>query len=126
LLISLIIASLINNCFAKDSVPLNKGDLSPFTGILLSTKKAEQVREELIERDQLKIFNKALLQKIDGQDKIISNQNKQVKLLNEQNNKLMKEIESRKTTTFERVMWFSLGVIVTSAAVYGASRVVGK
>lgn len=122
----LIIVSLTSNVFAQDAVTVNKGEPSPFTGILLSPTKAEQVRQELIERDQLKLFNQTLLQKIDNQDKIIDNQGKQVRLLTDQNSKLMNEINSRKTSTFERVMWFSLGVVVTGTAFYGASRVLGK
>jgi hypothetical protein len=121
-LIFLIIVSLISHIsFAKDAIPINKGDQAPFNGILLSTKKAEQVRIELIEKDQFAIFNKALLEVNDDQAKIIKNQRTQVRLLSEQNNKLMNQIER---TKWERHLWFGLGVLATGLSIYGAKQLV--
>jgi hypothetical protein len=124
LLIGLIIASLTINSFAQDSVPIAKGTVAPFSGILLSKPKAEQVRIELIERDQFKLFNETLLQNSELQNKIINNQKDQVEILLKQNDKLLKRNDSLNNT--ERYLIFGLGVLSTGLAVYGASLLVGK
>ncbi len=107
-----------------DSVPINKGTPAPFSGILLSKEKAEQVRIELIERDQFKLFNKTLLDNSDLQNKIISNQKNQVETLLKQNEKLI--TKNNTTNNTERLLWFGLGVISSGLAVYGASLLVRK
>ncbi len=124
MLIGLIIASLTINSFAQDSVPIAKGTVAPFSGILLSKPKAEQVRIELIERDQFKLFNETLLQNSELQNKIINNQKDQVEILLKQNDKLLKRNDSLNNT--ERYLIFGLGVLSTGLAVYGASLLVGK
>lgn len=124
MLIGLIIASLTINSFAQDSVPIAKGTVAPFSGILLSKPKAEQVRIELIERDQFKLFNETLLQNSELQNKIINNQKDQVEILLKQNDKLLKRNDSLNNT--ERYLIFGLGVLSAGLAVYGASLLVGK
>ena len=50
-------------------------------------------------------------------------QNQKVNILLEQNDKLAKSLgDARSVSTFERVAWFIGGMLVTSAAVFGASK----
>lgn len=127
LLIFLIIVSLINNLFAKDVLPIKKGEQAPFDGVVFTTKKAQDVRKELIEKDQLKIFNETLREQIQIKNEIITNKEKQVVLLENQNTKLAEELENeKKTKTTERIIWFGLGVLATGVAAYGTSKLLGK
>lgn len=122
LLIGLTVVSLSNSVYSQDSVPIAKGTPAPFSGILLSKPKAEQIRVELIERDQFKLFNQTLLENSELQNKIILNQKTQVEIVLKQNEKLIKE--TRTQTNTERMIWFGLGVISSGLAVYGASLLV--
>lgn len=125
LLIGLIIVSLTSNCFAQDSIGISKGTPAPFSGILFTRHKSEQIRNELIERDQFKIFNKTLLENSEIQQKIISNQKLQVDILLKQNERLVQQTEKSETmSNWQRVTWFGLGIISAGFAVYGASLLV--
>jgi hypothetical protein len=125
LLIGLIIVSLTNNGFAQDSIAINKGTPAPFSGILFTKQKSEQIRNELIERDQFKIFNKTLLDNSEIQQKIIGNQKLQVEILLNQNERLVKQTEKAETmSNWQRATWFGLGIISAGFAVYGASLLV--
>lgn len=125
MLIGLIIVSLTSNCFSQDTIPLSKGAQAPFSGILFSKKKSEQIRDELIERDQFKIFNKTLLDNNDIQQKIINNQQIQVNILLKQNEKLVQQTEKSETmSTWQKATWFGLGIISAGLSVYGASLLV--
>lgn len=125
MLIGLIIVSTINTSLSQDSVPITKGTPAPFSGILLNKSKAEQVRIELIERDQFKIFNQTLLENSDLQNKIINNQKKQVDILLKQNDNLVEKIEIKeKVSNIEKIVWFGLGIVSAGLSVYGASLLV--
>lgn len=107
---------------AKDVTYIDKGTEAPYDGFLFTIEKTNSVRQELIEKDQLKIFNKALLENEVRHRQIISNNNTQIHLLINQNTNLMKEVEKKRG--FERVLYFGLGVAFTGLAVYGASKLV--
>jgi hypothetical protein len=115
------------SALAKDVTTIKKGDKAPYDGQLFTHTKAESVRKELIEKDQLKIFNQALKDTIAIQDKIIVNKTEQVGLLTEQNEKLVKQVEEAgHMSGFEKAMWFGLGIAATSLAIYGASSLVRR
>lgn len=125
LLIGLIIVSLTSSVFAQDSIGLSKGAPAPFSGILFTRQKSEQIRTELIERDQFKIFNKTLLENSEIQQKIISNQKLQVDILLKQNERLVQQTEKAESmNNWQRATWFGLGIISAGFAVYGASLLV--
>jgi hypothetical protein len=106
---------------AQDAVPLNKGQSAPFEGILFTTEKAQSIRKELIEKDQFKMFNEALLENEEYYKKIISNKNEQLNLTLNQNDRLVKQAEKAGSlTTLEKTLWVAAGVIGTSLAVMGA------
>lgn len=115
------------SAIAKDVTTITKGTPAPYDGQLFTHPKAESVRKELIEKDQLKIFNEALKETIAIQDKIIDNKTEQVNILKEQNTKLVKKVEEAgQTSNFEKVLWFGLGIAATSLAIYGASSLVRR
>lgn len=118
---------IIEQLSTKDVTIVKKGTPAPYDGQLFTHTKAESVRKELIEKDQLKIFNKALKETIAIQDKIIDNKSEQVTLLKEQNEKLVKKVdEAGQTSNFEKALWFGLGIAATSLAIYGASSLVRR
>lgn len=121
-LISILLVFLLSfSALAQDSVPLNKGQAAPFEGILFTTEKAQSIRKELIEKDQFKMFNEALLQNEQYYEKIIQNKNKQLDLTLNQNERLVKQAEKAGSlTTLEKALWVGAGVLATSLAIMGA------
>lgn len=92
-------------------------------GSLLDREKANKIKDELIEKDGLVRTNESLNRsvKLYRDNEIIYNDQK--KLLLDQNIELTKVLnDTRETSTFTKVLYFLGGVAITSAAVYGASR----
>lgn len=113
------------NVLAQDVKYLDKDSPAPYNGYLFTIKKTQSVRKELIEKDRLTEFNKVLQENIKIQDQIIENKTEQVQMLAVQNEKLAKEIDSKKgMSNFEKVLWFTLGVTAAGFAVYGAKQIV--
>jgi hypothetical protein len=121
-MISILLVFMLSfSALGQDSVPLNKGQAAPFEGVLFTTEKAQSIRKELIEKDQFKMFNEALLQNEEYYKTIISNNKGQIKLVLEQNTSLVKQAEKAGSlTTLEKALWVAAGVIGTSLAVMGA------
>lgn len=113
----------LQTAFADTAVNINKGDSAPFSGTLLDKEKSDKIRDELIDKDALvkvnESLNKTVLIYRSNEDIL----NGQKKLLLDQNIELTKTLnDTRETTTLAKVGFFLLGVAVTSAAVYGATR----
>ena len=121
----LLIISMISSqpVFADNSINLNKGDSAPYSGVLLDKEKADKIRDELIDKDALVKINESLNKSViiyrsnedilNGQKNMLVNQNIELtKVLN----------DTRETSSWVRVGYFVLGIAVTSAAVYGATR----
>lgn len=104
---------------------IEKETPAPYNGFLFTVKKTKEVRKELIEKDQLKIFNEALKETLKLKDEVIGKQTGQVEILKTQNEKLAKQIDNDKSLSrFQKTLWFTAGVLATSLAVYGASQLV--
>lgn len=113
------------NTFAADVQYIEQGTPAPFSGQLFTTKKAKEIRKELLEKDQLKIFTTSLLANEVRYKKIINTQQDQVELLSTQNTKLVKTAEELGTmNNYQKVMWFGVGVVATSLAVIGAGSLI--
>jgi len=107
----------------ESAVFLQKGQTTPFSGLLLSEKQAQQTRRELIERDNLHALTVSYEKTIQLQQLGLQTREDQVENLRKQNNSLYEQVNRDKAVTnFERVIWFGLGVIGTGFAVYGASK----
>lgn len=108
---------------AEDVVIVEKNSPAPFTGFLFPREKAQEVRIKLLENDRLNDMISSYNKSIDLYKKNEDVQNQKVNILLEQNDKLAKSLgDARTVSTFERVAWFIGGMLVTSAAVYGASK----
>jgi uncharacterized membrane protein len=125
-LLNIILVFLLSfSALAKDVTYIEAGTPAPYSGHLFTPKKAAEIRKELLEKDQLKIFTEALLKNEVRYNKIINNQQEQIKILEEHTTKLYKIAEeSQQMQTYQKVLWFGLGVFATSLAVYGAGQLV--
>lgn len=120
----LLTTSLIaSNCFALDTVPLTLGQAAPFTGVLMSSSKAQVVKVQLLERD-------TLLQEKDSYEKTIklygdieSLKREQVDTLTVENERLSKQLGSASTTSnWERALYFGLGVVGTGLILWATRQ----
>ena len=122
----LILILACNTCFAADpdAVALNKNDPAPFSGVLLSNDKANQLKNTSIERDEYKLINDSLTRSVKlyrDNETIYDNK---VNVLLQQNDKLAVSLyDARQTTMWEKFGYFFLGVAATTAAVYGVKKV---
>lgn len=109
----IIVLSLVSNLvYAQDSVYLDKGSPSPYSGYLLPETTVKQLRIDSLERDLYKTTN-------DLKDQ-------QIALLGAQNTSLSTTLkETSSLSTWERIGYFAAGIIVTALAIDGASKLIG-
>lgn len=125
MIFTIILSLLLSTSIYGQSIHIEKGTPAPYTGHLFTEQKAREVRKELIEKDQLEVFTKALLENEKRYKQIITNSNEQVSILMHHNEKLVKIAQDLESApTYEKIMWFSLGVVATGFAVYGAAQLV--
>lgn len=124
-ILSLILLSsiFIHPALVDQAIDLKEGQIAPYAGTLLDKEKANKVKNELIEKDGLKedntSLNKQLIYYKSNEDLL----NKKGDMLLNQNIEMTKVLnDARNTSTLEKIGFFVLGVVVTGAAVYGASR----
>lgn len=119
----LIFVFTVQSALANQAVELDKGQPAPYPGTLLDKEKSKEIRDELIEKDGLVKTNESLNKSINlykSNEEILG---KQKDLLLNQNIELTKVLnDTRSMNGWERVGFFILGVAITSAAVYGASK----
>lgn len=104
------------NSLAQTTVPLNKNDTAPFSGVLFDNKTAQEARNALI-------IVPSLEKSLQLQTENFTLSEDKVNLLLKQNDNLAKRLgEEREVKSWERVLWFSLGIAASGFAVYGARR----
>jgi hypothetical protein len=105
---------------SEDSVLLNKGTPAPYTGFLVPRERINELR---IESEEQKALIASYARSVDLYKKNEEASDRQVNILLERNDKLSKELTStRSVSTFEKTAWFIGGILVSGAAVYGASK----
>ncbi len=114
----------LQTAFAQDVTKLNKDEKAPYEGYLFPPQKASELKDAVIERDGYKLLNHSLEKSLELQKKNIDLQEQKVDIVLEQNFKLTKSLnDERSMTSWERIGWFTLGVLGTGLAVYGASKI---
>lgn len=102
---------------------IEKGQPAPFSGVLLPNKKGNEIRKQLIQGDGYRLINESLEKTITLYKENEQIQSKKLVLLVDQNNLLNNEVTAlRKSNDLEKILWFSLGVLATGFALYGAKK----
>jgi hypothetical protein len=110
----LLTISLISHSLLADPTILTKGQAAPYDGLLFSQEKASEVKNQLLE---IPSFKKS----IELYQKNEELYQKKIDTLTVANDKLATTLyDVKDVNIWERVLWFSLGVIATSGAFYGA------
>lgn len=121
-LISLLIT---NNAYANDPVALREGEPAPFSGLLFSPKKANELRANLIEKEYWQKMAESYQTTVTGFENILKIKDDNNKLLLERNDQISKTLRDQKDfNTWERVGWFGLGVLATVLAGFAVREVV--
>jgi hypothetical protein len=104
---------------------LNKGDKAPYDGYIFTEEATRLIKKDLMQKDILERLNKTLESNVDVQSKIIAEQNKHIELLQERNLKIYERIgRDEITSSYEKALWFGLGILGAGLAVYGAAQLV--
>lgn len=127
--IILISVNLISyNCYALDLSDLGikalkKNDPAPYDGLLLDKKKANEFKDKLVELDKTKEINKSLEESNKLSKSTIDQVQDKNEQLNKRNDELARDLkDSRQMSDVQKILWFGLGIVGASAAVYGASK----
>lgn len=96
---------------------------APCTGFLFSPEAEAQVAKDYEDLQFFKSLSERLEKRKELTDKEINILDKRLQLYIEQSNTLSNQLSKRESESkWEKVLWFSLGVIVTGLAVNGASK----
>lgn len=117
----LIIVTSLN---ARPSILLEQDQKAPFKGLLFTENESKEIKVQLIQLDALKEMNKSLERSLELQKLEIELTRNSLNLYKEQNNDLTEVIKSnnKSLTSWEKVFYFSLGIITTTAIVYATSH----
>ena len=101
-----------------DPVFVEKGEKAPYTGLLFTEETAKNIRNDLIEKDALTKINSVLRESIKDYQNIEKMRREQIDLLSADNKRLNAQVDRSERSN---LIWLGLGVLLTGAAVYGAS-----
>jgi hypothetical protein len=107
----LAITILLSSNIAFSAQVLDEGEKAPHKGVLFTMEEEKELRktkEKVVKLEDLTVRQEDLI-KI--QDQRIDNYKRYAE-------------ENRPLTGWEKIMWFSLGVIATSASMYGAAKLI--
>ena len=102
---------------SQDSQYIEKDQKAPFSGILFTEKKAQELRSELLESDKTKLLLETEKHRTERLGTIIQLKDSEIELYQKQNERLLKTNSRSDTLNY---VWFGLGILVTGMAVYGA------
>lgn len=117
LLAAILLTGSISVSNAQDSQFVEKDQKAPFTGILFTEKKAQDIRSELLDGDKNKLLLETERNRSERLGQIIQLKDEEIELYNKQNTRLLNAKDRSDTMQY---IWFGLGVLATGAAVYGA------
>lgn len=128
LLTVFLISLITTNSFADDtSVYLDKGQTAPFAGFLINQNRTQTLINEEKQLKDYKLINDSLQKSLDLSQQNFDLSEKKANILLDQNTKMAEELKSDKSTSnLERIVWFSLGVLATGFAIYGAKKAIGN
>lgn len=108
-----------NPLFANEDlvVPIDVGEKARFSGFLFSREAERKVRYRLIETEGLQRLNISL-------ETSLKLSREDSKLCYDRNNDLSKNLnDARQMTNWEKFAWFTLGIVTTTAVLYGLKQI---
>lgn len=118
LVVACLIGSIVvNNAYGQDTQYIEKGQPAPYSGILFTEKKAQELRSELLDGDKNKLFLETEKNRSLRLGQIIELKDEEIELYRKQNERLLKTTDRSDTLNY---VWFGLGILATGLAVYGA------
>lgn len=106
-------------------VRIYKGSTAPYTGSLVDSKTMKKIRVELIEKDAYSVQNKSLTRSLELHQLNADLTEKQVNILARSNKRLADRLDKdTNLSSWERVLWFGLGVAATGFAIKSAKELV--
>lgn len=115
---------LINTAYAEFD-HLKQGDSAPYTGFLISPSKEQELRliNERLKLDEALIKQYDIVQELNKKHVEVLQQ--RLDIYQNENIRLSKEIiESRGDGFWNKFLYFALGVLATTAIVYGVNQAV--
>lgn len=101
------------------AIRMNKGDICPHAGILLSDEQARKIYTELENCDHIRLINDSLKKSINLYQKNEVEYKAEISELKVQNLTLLEATESaKKYTVFQSILFFGLGVVTTGLISY--------
>jgi len=102
---------------SEEAVVLQKGQPSPYIGVLLPELKAKELYNDI---NRYKLLTESYERSIILYKQNEDLYNKKSQLLLEQNDKLAEDLlKARSTSNWEKVLWFSLGFFSVVMGIYG-------
>lgn len=88
---------------------------------IFSPDKAKDVRNRLVDLDTEKQLNESLNKSLSLEQSMNKIQDDKITLLLKQNNDLVQSVDqNRGMNDWSKILWFTLGVVVSGLAIYGA------
>ena len=107
--------------YAGDFQPINKGEASPISGFVLSVDIAQNLRKDVLELSNYKALAESYQRTITLKNLTVELQKEQIDILKDQTKDLK---QTHTMNQLENAGWFFLGVLFTSASIYGAVKVI--
>ena len=95
---------------------LERGDVAPYHGYLLTEETTEKVQKDLVRKDYLEKENSSLKTSLQFQQMEIESFERSEEIYRNENKKLKTQ------NKYEKWIYLGLGVLGTSLAVYGAGQ----
>lgn len=108
----------------EDIQVINKGDIANCSGLLFSPEASKKVDENQQDAEYYKKLNDQLYKRRDLSIKEVETLDKRLKLYMDQSETLARQLyKKEKEDKWQKVIYFSLGVIATGIAVKGAAEI---
>lgn len=121
----IILLSFLSSQTYANVIHLNSGDKAPAPGYLFSEDQAQSTRIQLLDCQDLTAINTSLQKSVDIYKQNQDLYSKQTTILLDQNQKLIEAEKSSSTlSTWEKIGYFSLGIIATGLAFEAAKTVI--
>jgi hypothetical protein len=107
----------------NDVTFIEKNQKAPYSGLLFTEEKASELRRDVLEGDKARLRLEGELFKSESFLRVIKLKDEEIDLYHKQNQRLERAASTSSTMQY---VWFGLGILATSVAVYGARGLANK